>query len=198
MFRIARLLGGSLALLLTAIPTPCAAQDWGSESDESDESWSSDATIQDEAQASTGWSFRAGIGFIDDPSAFLLNFEAPYAFDRRVSVGPMIQVGLDSDNTIIAPTVNLTVTIPDLPGEAWDRVKPYGLIGIGFAYIEDDNRRNDDSSAGFLINFGIGLEYELSDHLFVGSQMMFNFLPETTLGQNFFYSWQIGGLRLAF
>jgi hypothetical protein len=198
MFRIARLLGGSLALLLTAIPTPCAAQDWGSESDESNESWSSGATIQDEAQASTGWSFRAGIGFIDDPSAFLLNFEAPYAFDRRVSVGPMIQVGLDSDNTIIAPTVNLTVTIPDLPGEAWDRVKPYGLIGIGFAYIEDDNRRNDDSSAGFLINFGIGVEYELSDHLFVGSQMMFNFLPETTLGQNFFYSWQIGGLRLAF
>jgi hypothetical protein len=198
MFRIALLLGGSLALLLPTIPSPCAAQDWGSETDESDESWSDGATIQEDDRGSTGWSFRAGIGFIDDPTAFLLNFEVPYAFDRRVSVGPMIQVGLDDDNTIVAPTLNLTVTIPDLPGENWDRVKPFGLIGIGFAYIEDDNRRNDDSSAGFLVNFGFGLEFQLSESLFVGSQMMFNFLPETTLGQNFFYSWQIGGLRLAF
>jgi len=110
----------------------------------------------------------------------------------------MIQVGLDAHNTIVAPTVNLTVTVPDLQGKDWDRIKPFGYVGVGFAYIEDDNRRNDNSSAGFLVDFGFGLEYQLSERLFVGSQMTFNFLPETTLGQNFFYSWQIGGLRLAF
>lgn len=195
MFRIAALLCLSLAMLATAVPNPSAAQDWGNESDES---WSNPTTRQDGIESSTGWSFRAGIGFIDDPTAFLLNFEAPYALDQWVSVGPMIQAGIDDNNTVVAPTVNLTVKIPDLPGEDYDRVKPFGFIGIGFAYIEDDNRRNDDSSAGFLIDFGFGLEYQVSDSLFVGSQMMFNFLPETTLGQNFFYSWQVGGVRLAF
>ncbi len=201
MVRIVLLLGGSLALLLAATPAPCVAQDWGSdreETDRIDDAWSSPATSQEEDQPSTGWSLRAGVGFIDDPTAALLNFEAPYAFDRRVSVGPMLQVGLDKDNTIIAPTLNLTVTIPDLPGEDWDRIKPFGFLGIGFAYIKDDNRRNDNSSTGFLVDFGFGLEYQLSESLFVGSQMTFNFLPETTLGQNFFYSWQVGGLRLAF
>jgi len=195
MFRIAVLLGLSLATLTTAIPNSSAAQDWG---DETEDSWSSPTTFEDETSPSTGWSLRAGIGFIDDPTALLLNFEIPYAFDQWVSVGPMIQVGIDDNNTIVAPTVNLTVTVPDLPGEDYDRIKPFGFIGIGFAYIEDDNRRNDDSSAGFLIDFGFGLEYQLSENLFIGSQMMFNFLPETTLGQNFFYSWQVGGLRLAF
>jgi len=179
-------------------PNASSAQDWGREADEADDRWSAATTTEIQDPPSTGWSFRAGIGFIDDPTAFLLNFEAPYAFDRRVSVGPMIQVGLDGDNTIVAPTLNLTVTVPDLPGEDWDRIRPFGFIGFGFAYIKDDNRRNDNSSAGFLVDFGFGLDYQLSDRLFVGSQMTFNFLPETTLGQNFFYSWQIGGLRLAF
>jgi len=54
------------------------------------------------------------------------------------------------------------------------------------------------SSAGFLVNFGFGLEYQLSERFFLGSQMMFNFLPEETLDEKFFYSWQIGGLRIAF
>ena len=50
----------------------------------------------------------------------------------------------------------------------------------------------------FLINFGFGLEYQLTQSLFLGSQMMFNFLPKDTLGENFFYSWQIVGARVAF
>jgi len=195
MFRVAIPLGLSLAILLATVPYTSMAQDWGSESEDS---WSAPAETQTGSSALTGWSLRAGIGFIDDPTALLLNFEAPYALDQWVSVGPGIQVGIDDNNTVIAPTLNLTVTIPDLPGEDFDRLKPYGIIGVGFAYIADDNRPNDDDSAGFLIDFGVGLEYQLSENFFIGTQMMFNFLPETTLGQNFFYSWQVGGIRIAF
>jgi hypothetical protein len=147
---------------------------------------------------SPGWSLRVGVGFIDDPNAFLMNFEVPYAFDQWVFAGPMLQVGIDGNNTVVAPSLNVGVAIPNMPGEALERLRPYGFLGIGFAYLEDDNRRNNDSSTGFMVNFGFGLEYELSEHFFLGSQMMFNFLPETTLGQSFFYSWQIGGLRIAF
>jgi len=84
-------------------------------------------------------------------------------------------------------------------GYAQRSVQRFGVWADGsFAWIEDDNRRNDDSSAGFLVNFGFGIELELTPFFFVGSQMSFNFLPERTLGQDFFYAWQVGGLRVAF
>ncbi len=173
------------------------AQDWGA--DPSDDRYAPQAPeYAGGSAARTGWSIRTGLGFTADPDTFLLNFELPYAFDRWVSAGPMLQVGIDSDETIVAPTANVTVTIPDLPGERYDRLHPYCLIGMGFAVLEDDSRRNNKRSAGFLVNFGFGLEYQLSERFFLGSQMMFNFLPEETLDEKFFYSWQIGGLRIAF
>jgi opacity protein-like surface antigen len=194
-FRSGILVVLALGLLSAAVPMSSAAQDW---EQESDEDWYQPTVSQDETKPSTNWSFRTGIGFIDDPTALQLNFEAPYALDKWVSIGPMFQMGIDDNNMIIAPTMNITVTVPDLPGEEFDRLKPFALVGMGLAYIEDDNRQNDNSSVGFLINFGVGVEVQISDKLFVGTQMMFNFLPETTLGENFFYSWQVGGLRIAF
>ncbi len=189
-------LGLMLTLFSTVNPRVSAAQDWGS--DQGQETQSQATLLQDGNAPTTPWSVRTGIGFIDDPTALLLNFELLYAFDQWVTVGPMMQVGLDDNNTIIAPTLNVTITIPDLPGENFDRIKPYALLGMGFAYIEDDNRRNDNSSAGFLIDFGVGIEYEISERFFIGTQMMFNFLPEKTLDEEFFFSWQIAGVRLAF
>jgi len=200
-FRASILLGLCTTILSIALPGQSVAQDWGSESEDD---WSQPANSTSAQGGSggrdlpLGWSARVGIGFIDDPSAFLLNFEAPYAFDQWVSAGPMFQIGLDDNNTIVAPTLNVTVTIPHLPGEKLDRIHPFGFVGMGFAYIEDDNRRNDDSSAGFLVNFGFGVEFQVSDNVLIGSQMMFNFLPEEVLEEHFFYSWQIGGVRIAF
>ncbi len=49
-----------------------------------------------------------------------------------------------------------------------------------------------------MIDFGVGIEYEISERFFIGTQMMFNFLPEKTLDEEFFFSWQIAGVRLAF
>lgn len=145
-----------------------------------------------------GWSARAGIGFTGNPSTFLLNFEAPYAFNPWVALGPMIQVGLDDDYTITAPTLNATVKFPDFLGPAFDRVVPYALGGLGLAVIENEDAPNDKRSVGFLIDFGLGVEYQLSDRLFVGTQMMFDIMPKQTQGQKFIYAWQIGGLRYAF
>lgn len=187
----------SCIAIVTLAPRPASGQDWGT-GYEDDWSVPPAAASPSKDAASTGWSVRAGIGFTVDPGTLHLNFEIPYALDPWVSIGPMIQVGLDEHDTIVAPTANITVTVPDLPGESFDRWRPFGMVGIGFAVIEDDNRRGDNSSAGLLLNVGFGLEYQVSDHLFFGSQMMFNFLPVETLDEKFFYSWQVGGLRLAF
>ena len=197
-WRMAVLFGLFATLSSFVLPSSGLAQDWGGESDDD---WSGPANSmsgQGGNELPLGWSLRAGIGFTADPDTFLLNFEMPYAFDQWVSAGPMFQIGLDDHNTIVAPTVNVTVTVPDLPGQDYDRVHPYGFVGMGFAYLEDDNRRNDNSSTGFLINFGFGLEYQVSEKFFLGSQMMFNFLPEETLEEHFFYSWQVGGARISF
>ncbi len=187
----------AIAFALGLATQSAFAQDWGA--DPSDDRPASQAPVYSGGSAArTGWSARAGIGFTADPDTLLLNFELPYSFDRLVSAGPMLQVGIDGDERIIAPTANVSVTIPDLPGERFDRLHPFALIGMGFAVIEDDNRRNDNSAAGFLITVGIGVEYQISDRFYVGSQMMFNILPEETLDQNFFYSWQLGGIRITF
>ncbi len=187
----------AFAFALVLATQSAFAQDWGA--DPSDDRFAAPAPAYSGGSAArTGWSARAGLGFTADPGTLLLNFELPYSFDRWISAGPMLQVGIDGPQTIIAPTANVSVTIPDLPGESFDRLHPYALIGIGFAVIEDDNRPNDNISAGFLINFGFGVEYQISDRFFLGSQMMFNFLPEETLDEKFFYSWQVGGMRIAF
>ena len=187
-----------LGVLVLLLAHSAGAQDWGRQDDDPWTQPSAPAATAAEPGLLSGWSLRAGIGFIDDPTALLLNIEAPYTFDQWVYAGPMFQIGIDDNNTIVAPTINVGVTLPDLPGEDFDRLHPYGFVGIGFAYIEDDNKRNDNSSAGFLITCGIGIEYQLSESFYVGSQMMFNFLPEETLNEKFFYSWQVGGLRYAF
>jgi hypothetical protein len=138
------------------------------------------------------------MGFTRDPDDFLLNFELPYAFDRFISAGPMIQVGLEEDRLLVAPTANLTVTIPDMPGSVFDRVHPNFFFGIGFAVITNDDRAGDHHSAGFLVNTGFGLDYDLSSRVAIGSRMLFNFLPEETLEENFFYSWEVLGVKLSF
>jgi hypothetical protein len=184
-----------VALAIALSGASAAAQDWG---DPTEDDWTQPAAPASDDGPLSGWSLRAGVGFIDDPTAFLLNVEVPYRFDRWVSAGPMFQIGLDDNNTVVAPTLDVALHVPDMPGEAFDAVSPYAFVGVGFAWIEDDNRRNDDSSAGFLVNFGFGVELEVTPHFFLGSHMSFNFLPERTLGQDFFYAWQIGGARIAF
>jgi len=144
----------------------------------------------------SGWSARAGVGFTADPDTFLLNFELPYDVAPWVAVGPMLQLGLKDDYTIAAPSLNATVK-PPLSGPL-ERLMPYGFAGVGLAVIDDDDEPRDDTDAGFMIDVGAGLEYRLTERVFVGTQVMFDFLPDETNGQEFIFGWQIAGLRYAF
>ena len=81
--------------------------------------------------------FFAYRGFTADPETFLINLDAPYAFNDWFSFGPAMQIGFTDNRTVVSPTGNLRVTIPDLPGRAFDRVHPYGIAGMGFTVIEN-------------------------------------------------------------
>ncbi len=205
--RIAALWTGLLAVLLLA-GAPAIAQDWG---DDSSEDWAAPQPAESPAPAPSssgssayrpappGWSIQAGLGFTAEPDTFLINLDAPYFFNDWIALGPAMQIGFTETRTLVAPTGNVRVTIPDLPGRAFDRVHPYGIAGMGFAVIENDkNRRDGDADVGFLIDFGVGVEYQVSEKVFLGSQMIFNFLPEEVKREEFYFAWQVAGIRFDF
>ncbi len=188
----------ALYLGLGVVPVPAGAQDWSDDDWGATGSTSDRTSTYDDAGPSTRWSLRAGLGFTIDPNDFLLNFELPYRFDQYVSAGPMVQVGLADNRYLVAPTANLTITIPDMPGEELDRFHPMIFAGIGFAVLENEDRGGSNRDAGFLVNTGFGVDYALSPRVSIGSRMILNFLPDRTLDEIFFYSWEILGVKLSF
>ncbi len=188
----------ALISITLLVPSLASAQDWGSDDD-----WGSGSGDRLGGRTTAGppttpWAFRAGLGFTSGPDDFLLNFELPYRFDQYVSVGPMIQVGLEDNRFIVAPTANLTLTGANLFDGDMARFEPFAFGGIGFAVINNDDRGADTQDSGFLVNAGFGLDYLVSDRLTFGSRMIFNFLPGGTLEQRFFYSWEIVGVKINF
>lgn len=185
------------------VPTTAGAQDWS----EPDDDWGVAREPTPSPSGSSGWNepagsawaFRVGAGFTVDPNTFLLNFELPYSFDRFVSAGPMLQVGIEDEKLIVAPTLNLTIRVPDMPGDDFDRFHPHIFGGVGLGILNNDDRRGENTDVGFLVNTGFGVDFDLSERVTLGSRMIFNFLPaDRTLGQKFWYSWEVGSIRLAF
>jgi hypothetical protein len=190
-FRIAPLFPVLLALAL-ATASPLLAEPAAAQQETSDD------VIADQPAADEGWSVKGGVGLTENPDTFLLNFEAQRTVGDWLAVGPMVQLGFDDDWTFVAPTLNATIRPFHFSGEGWERIVPYGFAGAGIGIIDNDDAPNDKTSVGFLIDLGTGLEFRITERVYLGSQVMFNFLPQQTSGQKFFFSWQVAGLRYAF
>jgi len=141
------------------------------------------------------WSARSGIGFTGDPTTFLLALGADYFVTEDVSVGPLLQFGIDDDPFIFAPTLNVqwTLDLADI-----DNLKPYLQGGLGIAYFQDGDRNGDEDETGFLFNTGAGLDWYFDDRMAVGTSLLFNVLPDEVLDEEFFFSWQVLTLRFLF
>ncbi len=145
-------------------------------------------------------SVQAGLGFTADPDAFLLEFEGDYRLGQGLSVGALLQLGLDDDFTLVSPAGYLRYSF-DLShlGSELGRVTPYVQAGLGLTHIEIDGPVvGDDDDTGFLMNFGFGVEAPLTDSVSLGSKMLFNFLPDEVFGESFYFSWQVAGIRVRF
>ena len=149
-------------------------------------------------------SFEGGIGFTSDPDTFLLGFELPVQVAHEVEIGPLLQLGVADNHTIVAPTLNARYVF-DLPSwGVWEqrptlrRFHPMVFGGLGFAYIDQDTSSENRDGTGFLLDLGFGVEYELAGRVSVGSRMTFNVLPGSVAGENFFFSWQVGTVRFRF
>ena len=153
------------------------------------------------------WSVQGGLGFTADPDAFLLEFEGNYYLGRGLSVGPMVQLGLDDDFTLVSPSAYLRYSfdLSEFSVPEFRRLTPYLQGGTGFTYVDIDVPRNlppgvnvDDDDIGFLMSFGFGADYQITNSFSVGSRMLFNVLPDDVFGENFYFSWQVAAARFRF
>ena len=162
---------------------------------------------------SSGFSVGGGIGFIASPTAFEMSFEAPYAFDDHLSLGPLVQLGLDEGFLLVMASANVRYgwRVSQLSGNSDDwarRLKLVGQGGLGVSHLSIDipsvtipgfgtvGGTLDDTA--FLINFGVGADYDLTSRVALTSNLLFNFHAGDLLGDDFTFTWQVIGARYRF
>ncbi len=147
------------------------------------------------------WSIYSSLGFTLDPETFLLAFGGDYAMTEAFGIGPLLQLGLSDNTTIVALTANGIWSFDlreHVENETLRKLRPTVQGGLGFAHVDKDRGFGSDDDTKFLMNFGFGVEYPLTDHFSVGNSLMFNILPWNAAGENFFFSWQFATARFRF
>jgi len=155
------------------------------------------ATPPARSEAEGSYFVEAGIGQTFGPSTFLLSATACKFVDSHLAIGPTLQLGIDDDETIFAPTFGVRRAF-DLDSADLHKVEPYLEGGVGFAYLEDDRRGGDDDDLGFLLTFGLGANVQLQPNLALGTGVLVNLMPGEVLDERLFVSWRILQLQFAF
>ncbi len=146
----------------------------------------------------SGVSVRGSLGMTASPETFNMTLEVPWAADELVSAGPLVQLGFSDDDTLFATTIQAYLT-PRLDGALEDWL-PYAHMGMGFMYLEKDDRRpgRDDEDVDFLFTVGTGVEYTVSENFYLGTGFLFNVIPTGVVGDRFVFGWQILTFRTEF
>lgn len=139
-------------------------------------------------------SVRGGLGFTADPDSFLMGVDVPFAISENVALGPSFDVGVDDDTTFIAPTWTFEFRLP--MGE--NPFLPFAQVGFGAAYLEKERHGRDRDDWGFLVEFGLGGDFWVSDDFAVGSKATFHVMPDDVVGEDFIFSWQVLTGRFSF
>lgn len=143
------------------------------------------------------WSLRGGLGFTADPNTFLINFEAERFMRDEVAVGVAIQLGVADDKLLVSPIL-FARYILDLSGSTNDLVKkakPFAQAGLGLTYFDDDAGSERKGQEGFLMSFGLGVDYPLNGTIDIGSRMLINVIPGKVRGEGLYFSWEVLSIR---
>lgn len=140
-------------------------------------------------------SFSAGVGLTDDPDTLLTVIGMGFDLRPDLALAPMLQLGLDDHETLIAPTIGFEAT---LPLEGIDPLILRAMAGVGVIYLEEERRSGDDDDLAFLLNFGLGADVVLSEGLSVGTRLLINVIPQEVLDEHTIVSWEVVGLRFRF
>lgn len=136
-----------------------------------------------------------GVGFTDSPETFLVSGDAEFYQSDRVSIGPSLQLGVDDNVTIVAPSFHARLVFPlEHQGDS-ALVMPFLQAGAGLAFIHKDKRGNNDDF-GFMLQAGGGLEVRLDENYALSSTLLVNIMPSEVNNEGAYVSWQI--LQLSF
>ena len=129
-------------------------------------------------------------------------FEVPYSLTSDLTLGPLLQIGVDGGETLIAPTLNaryfLNLGQRNANNDFVRELAPFVQGGLGLVHLDRDQRFRDVDETDFLFNLGVGIDFPISERLSVGSHMMFNVVPGGVLGEHFFFSWQLVSAQIRF
>lgn len=126
------------------------------------------------------WTFGGGLGFLGntpDGTAFALNFYADVGIAPKLSLGPLLQLGVTGDMSQIGVSgqVKYWLGIPDTA----NRLKIVVQGGLGF--IHSDVEGGDTS---WLIPIGVGADYAVTKTLSVTGTFLLNFADLHPRGGN--------------
>lgn len=126
-----------------------------------------------------------------DGTVFGLFLDGRYELDQHLAFGPLLQIGVSSDFTLVGLSGQLTysMSLPTQPN-----VLPYLQGGLGFVVIDADQPRHEDD-AGFLIPIGAGVDFELSKNLLLGTEILLNYTSVNVSQQPSVYMSWLFGLR---
>ena len=130
-----------------------------------------------------------------DSTAYAIGLYGDYYLTRGLSIGPLLQMGFTDDLMQLGLTAQAKYTfdLANIP-----QLKPHVQAGLGFIYADLDQgsgRSEDDTS--FLIPFGVGAEYKLTDSISLDGTVLFNITDLDVRDEDFFMTWFLG-LKFAF
>jgi hypothetical protein len=131
----------------------------------------------------------AGIGFTDGPDSFLVGFELDFWQSDRLAIGPMLQLGLDDNVEMFAPSLHAKYRFP--LGSDTKRLSAFAQGGIGILALERDQLPGDDDDVGLMLQMGGGIEFQLESNAFLASTILIDLMPDDVLGENAIFTWQL-------
>lgn len=205
-FGIGTTLGLGICALLMA--SGAAGQDWDSGDDrygtrdvrDDRRSYDTEVSPRERYGDRDGWGARLGLGFVADPTIFLLDLTVPYSLGSGTSLGPRVQLGLAEDDIYLAPTLDFEYShdLSESVSGSIGLLRPLVHAGLGFGWLHEDDRRGKDDDVEFLVDIGAGVEYPLTERFALASVIDFNIFPVELLDQNLVFTWQVVQLRLKF
>jgi opacity protein-like surface antigen len=100
--------------------------------------------------------------------------------------GDLMQLGLTAQ-------AKYTFDLPEIP-----QLKPHVQAGLGFIYADlDKGSGGSVNDTSYLIPFGVGAEYKLTDSISLDGTVLFNITDLDVRDEDFFMTWFLG-LKFAF
>lgn len=125
---------------------------------------------------------------------FEVGADIPIYFTEDFSVGPWMQLGVGQSTVNLIVTANARYAFDFLERTRFNEVEPFVQGGLGLAYT----RFAGAGATDFVMNMGFGAEVPVNDHVYVGSDVMFNPILTRPTGGNWAFTWQFVTLRYRF